>query len=142
MGPNPLNLPLRGIIGQDIIVDESGNQVAYRCGTIWPGPGIWSRFNDQSHPDGFLKVQDSGTGVSYWVKPYTGTVANGKWVSWKQQQKGQVSSQVEKGNQGRLVEKEAEEKLMKQVQLDMMRNLFGSLPTLPRPDPSQYNPTE
>jgi len=86
MGPNPLNLPVTGIIGQDIIVDDRGNQVAYRCETIWPGPGIWSRFNDLSHPEGFLKEQDSGTGVSYWVRPYTGTVTNGKWVSWTQQQ--------------------------------------------------------
>jgi len=42
---------------------------------------------------------------------------------------------------GSLAEKEAEEKLMKQVQADMMRNLLGSLPTLPRPDPSTYDPT-
>ena len=147
MGPNPLNLPLTGIIGKDIILDKFGNQVAYRCGAIWPGPTVWSRFNDPSHPDGYLKELDSETGISYWVKPYTGVVTNGKWVSWKQETK--VNVDAEKGKQqqeagvheGRSTEQDAEERLRDKVQLDMMRNLFGSLKTLPRPDPSTYDPT-
>jgi len=148
MGPNPLNQPLKGIIGQDIILDKFGNQVAYRCGAIWPGPNIWSRFNDPSHPDGYLKVEDSKTGVCYWVIPYKGTVTNGKWVDWQQGEppKEEVGRQEEMQKQepyrqGQRTEKEAEEELMEKVQLDMMKGLFGSLPTRPRPNPSTYDPT-
>ena len=146
MGPNPLNLPLTGIIGKDIILDKFGNQVAYRCGAIWPGPTVWSRFNDLSHPDGYLKEVDSETGVSYWVKPYTGVVTNGKWVSWKEEKKKDVSGKKEKqqqegGREGRSAEQEAKERLTQQVELGLIGNLMGSLKTLPRPDPSAYDPT-
>ena len=85
MGPNPLNLPTTGIIGRDIIVDRWNKQVAWRIGAIWPGPNIWSRFNDPSWPDDirrFCKVRDEQTGIEYWVRPFTGTVAGGQWVSW------------------------------------------------------------
>jgi hypothetical protein len=147
MGPNPLNLPLTGNIGQDIILDKFGNQVAYRCGAIWPGPGIWGRVNDPSHPEGFLKAKDNETGVAYWVRPFTGTVTNGKWVSWNPEQtRTNVSNQEtqpEQGGQGQLEEREAQERLVQQVQLDMMDNLFGNLKkrTLPRLDPSKFDPT-
>lgn len=85
MGPNPLNLPTTGIIGRDIIVDEWGKQRAWRIGAIWPGPNIWSRFNDNSWPDDFLrfvKVKDQVTGIEYWARPFTGTVKGGIWESW------------------------------------------------------------
>ena len=85
MAPNPLNLPTTGVIGRDIIVDRWNKQVAWRIGAIWPGPNIWSRFNDPSWPDDvhrFCKVRDEQTGVEYWVRPFTGTVAGGQWVSW------------------------------------------------------------
>jgi hypothetical protein len=80
--PNPRNLPTRGIIGVDIILDKLGNQVAWRTDTIWPGPNVDCRFNDPSWPDDFrryVKETDHRTGVQYWVRPYTGTVQGGQW---------------------------------------------------------------